>query len=121
MLHVPTTPAVRSATVPPSPTVPLSRNATVERPIDVHMLTTAATLARRGIGTAGSRYLRYGANVVLARSRSSSAGELRASRYEALRTNTVVGRPGTKTPMTPSPAHVTPPTRNSHLRRFVER
>src|SRR5262245_19007933 len=74
----------------------------------VHIDVSATILVRQGMPRVCLNRRSDGPNQRLLSSQCSRRGELRANRYDAASTNSVVGSPGTNTPMTPSARQSTP-------------
>ena len=78
------------------------------RPRPVHIDASATTLLLRGMPRVCRNRWSGGPSQRFPSSQRSSRGELRAKRYDAAITNTVVGSPGTNTPMMPIATDNTP-------------
>src|SRR5574339_121581 len=74
----------------------------------IHIDASASILVLRGIPLVSLNRLSVGPNHRLLSSQCWRRGELRANRNDAASTNSVVGSPGTKMPMTPSAMQTTP-------------
>src|SRR5262245_55801063 len=74
----------------------------------VHVDGSATIVVRRCMPRVRLNRRSDGPNQRLFASQCSRRGELRANRYDAASTNSVVGSPGTNTPMTPSARQSTP-------------
>lgn len=118
--HVPTMP-IATTSAGTNQGAPANAISTLLMMMAVHIDPIASTLARRGIGIVGSRYLAYGRNSRDSTSRRSSHGQLLVRQNDPISTKTVVGIPGTTTPTAPNPKHVSPAAARAIRRTDVGR